>query len=219
MAIGGCSGSKSIPSGPNTAYTLPLTRGTVQAAVDLLTTGTDTVPVQCGATVPVDCPSGTPGPTITVALDRVADSIVLIDSSFSSIEYTFSAHLTLTTNQDIPLTLPVVGECGLHVDTSPGASPTVHVSGQAHFTSSVGAGPLDELMVTVGLDGLEAADVSLTGGTACALATVASGVYVGAISAALRTGGTIPLCAGSGPGLFVVCGTTTPFRARRLAAR
>lgn len=205
LALAGCGGSRSGPTAPPPPppYTMPLSRATIQSAVDLVTTGMDTVPVLCGGTVPVDCPGGAPGPVITVSRVRVLDSLLALRPDTA---YDFSAYVTLTSSQDIPVTVPVVGDCGLHLDTTPGASPTVRLSGQAYFVSSVPAGPLDELEIDVGLDGVEAADVSLTGGAGCALVNQSIGFYLGVISAALRTGtGPIFLCAGSGPGLFVVC--------------
>ena len=212
LALAGCGDSGSGPTSPPPPYKMPLSQATIQSAVDLFTTGTDTVPVQCGGTVPIDCPGGASGPVITISRARVVDSLFLqrLDTAYS-----FSAYVTLTSSQDIPVTIPVVGDCGLHLDTSAGSSPTVHLSGQAYFTSSVPAGPLDELALTFNLDGLEAADFSLSGGTACALANEAASFYVGTILSALGTGAPIFLCAGSGPGLFALCPSSPSAAERR----
>ena len=200
LAPAGCGGNST--TSPSQPYTMPLTQATVQSAVDLFTTGTDTVPVQCSGTVPIDCPGGSAGPVVTIALDRVSDSIFTFMPGQS---YQYSTHVALTVSQDIPVTIPVIGACGLHVDVSQGASPTVHVSGEVTFRSSTLAGPLDELDLTAALDGLEAADVSLTGGGACALANESLSLYLGLLTTALGTPTEVLLCAGSGPGKFVTC--------------
>ncbi len=202
IAFAACGGSSSETTAPKPKYTMPLTLATVSSAVDLLTTGTDTVPVQCTGTLLVDCPGGVAGPVVTISRVRVLDSIVTLAPG---VQYTYSAYVTLTSTQDIPVSVPSVGDCGLHLDTSPGNSPTVRVFGGAYFRSSVQQGPLDELALTIGLDGLEAADISFTGGTVCQVANATISLYLAPIAAALQGGTTILLCAGSGPGRFVVC--------------
>jgi hypothetical protein len=192
----GCGSNKS----PTGVESLPVTTETVQAAVDMVTTGHVNVNAVCSASVPVNCKDGTPGSPIVVDLTRTGLTI----GQTSELVFTYTAQVAIVSEAGIPLTIPLVGTCYLSVDTAPGASPTVQVAGKATFDSRTPGGPIDRVTMTAQVTGMEAADLSLTGTSGCA--TV--GVPASSIESLLNNdlaNAELRFCGAPGPPLLVAC--------------
>jgi hypothetical protein len=172
---------------------LPQTAATVQSAVDFVTMGQDTVPVDCGSAITINCTGGNPGTTpAVITLTRTALSLdSLAEGSFS-----FGAQVTITTT-GIPITIPTVGNCTLNVDTSPGTSSTAQLSGPVTFPEST------HVQVVATLEGLEDDDISISGGIGCALADGFHAFVVGTLGDALSR--SVILCGAPGAPLLVPC--------------
>src|SRR4029077_18686994 len=88
--------------------------------------------------------------------------------------------------------------------TASGA-PTVRVAGAANFTSQTAGGPINRLDVRIdSVVGLDAADVSLNGGTLCTVATF-GGVAIGIVSRTFASPTPLHLCGAPGATLFEIC--------------
>jgi hypothetical protein len=121
--------------------------------------------------------------------------------------YSFSATLSASTITDIPINIPLVGDCGLRIDTSQGSSPTITVTGNLNFTSHASGDSINEVdFSSVQVSGFEAADFALTGGFGCSIANIGSAFPIGVLDQTLvgRVGGG-KLCGVVGPALFQPC--------------
>jgi hypothetical protein len=146
---------------------LPQTVATVQAALDLMTTGHIQVQTVCNGSPIVNCPSGTPGPPALLALTR--DSLFI--SPVSPGVYSFRARVVVVNaSTAIPVTFSGLS-CTVFINTTQGASPTIQVTGTATFTRQVATDPIDRIDVTnVTVTGLELVDLTIGGGMQCQIA-------------------------------------------------
>ena len=190
----GC-GSKSATA----PLTLPVTSATVQSAVDLFTTGTLHVPPSCGTSPSIDCPGGTAGTPIPVTVTRGATTIAQTAPDV----FGYDVDLAIATGSAIPVSYQGV-DCTVAVNTAAGASPTVHVAGTATFSSQTPGGSIDRLDLTIALTGLEATDVTFSGGTLCQMANFGGLSFFGGIVTNAFEGVASHLCAGAG-GQLTTC--------------
>jgi len=185
-------------TGPHLYDALPETAATVQAALDSVTNGVVPVPASCPT---VNCPGGTPG-AATITLTRVTATAV----AQSARTFAYTATMKVLTANDIVVTLPVVGVCGLHIDTRPGTDSTIQVTGTATFvTDNAGGTPNRLSFSTPNLTTVAADDFALTGGLACAAGGGGSLSFFINILATTITPQFRQLCGAAGPDLFVAC--------------
>ena len=189
-ALGACSSDS-----PTEPESLPQTLATVQAALDLVTTGQLELEGSCAGTTTVNCPGGTLASPAHVNLTRTADTVYFVTGQD---RYDFSATLSAVTPAGIPVTFPVVGACTLNIDTSPGTSSTITLTGSARFTSP------DRLDVSnLDVTGFEDADASITGSISCAAASFGLSFYVDMLTSMFEQN--VSFCAAPGPALLRLC--------------
>ena len=141
------------------------------------------VPASCGGSPAVCCPGGNPvsqcGP---VQIAFVTASATLTPTADPDV-FTFLIPTTLKTVNDIPIQVPLVGDCGLAIDTTQGGSTTVDITGQVGFS----ADRLRMGLQSVALSGLENADVGLTGDFRCTIVTLGLSFFLGTLDQALQS--------------------------------
>jgi hypothetical protein len=196
---------------------LPETFGTVAEAVHYLLWDVDLeLPASCGGDPTVNCPDGSPiSPGPQLSLDGTQKTVTASGGA-----YTFAVTISVVSIQDIPVSAFGL-DCNLEVDTAPGLSPTIDVSGTIDFGPYDPDGPgttwlpsteLNRLVVeSVAVTGVEETDLSLTGPFQCQLAGFAVGVFVDMLTSALEdyVADAAP-CGPAGPELFIKC-PTVPF--------
>jgi hypothetical protein len=83
--------------------------------------------------------------------------------------YNVTARFRLKTDTDIPVTLPLAGQCGLKIDSTQGNSPDIMVTFHDSIVDGSPNGPT--VVSDVVVSGLESDDYEFAGGFACALLT------------------------------------------------
>src|SRR5258706_11200884 len=96
-------------------------------------------PASCGGSPSVCCTGGSPvapcGPLQFDFVLRVGESGPTVTASPDPDAVDVDIPMRLKTLADLPVTVPVVGDCGIHIDTAAGADPGVHVLFQVHFSA------------------------------------------------------------------------------------
>ncbi len=176
-------GTTTCSKSPTGLEVLPETLATVQAAVDLFTTGSLYVAANCGGTTTVNCPGGTPGGPVPVTETR--DSVHIVQSPDTTVYYV-TAWVALVTPHDIPISF-FGTDCGVAINSAPGVSPNVAITATAHFTSQTAGGPINRIdFSNVTLSGLETGDVTLSGASLlCTIGNFGLGFFVQTLQAAL----------------------------------
>ncbi|HEV8400218.1 MAG TPA: hypothetical protein VGQ18_10315 [Gemmatimonadales bacterium] len=193
-SVTGCAKDATAPE------VLPQTLATVQAGVDMVTTGQVKIVGTCAGSVPLNCPGGTLAGPAYVTLTRTADSVALVTGQDY---YYFSATMSAVSS-GIPITVPLVGACTLTIDTSPGASPTITLTGNVQFASGTLNGPIDRLdFSNIAVTGFETADVSITGSVSCAAASFGASFYILQLQDMFAQAAS--LCSAPGPTLLEPC--------------
>ena len=93
-----------------------------------------------------------------------------------------SLRMSLKTVADLPVSIPLVGDCGVHVDTAPGASSTIQVDVPLNLSAD---GLHVNALGAVSLTGLTTDDVSITGGFGCQVANLGLGFFLNTLQATL----------------------------------
>jgi len=149
------------------------------------------VPSNCGGSPSVACPGGQPSnPPATIEADpteHVGDTARIVvaigdphpDPTANTID-NVTVRVRLKTPSPIPASIPLVGDCGMNIDSSAGTYPDVRFDTQLTRLTNRLTGPPNQSGVTVSQ--LEAADVSLTGGIACAVANLGLGFFTGTLT-------------------------------------
>lgn len=183
---------------------LPETLATVQAAVDMVTTGQRQIVGNCLGSVPVNCPAGQLASPVNVTLTRTADTVAFV---VGQDRYDFSATMSAVSAMGIPITIPGTGACTLNIDTNAGTSPTITLSGSIVFTSQTLNGPIDRLdFYDLVVTGLETGDGTISGSVACAAANFGLPFFITQLQNMF-----VPvssLCSVPGPALLQPCPTT-----------
>lgn len=180
---------------------LPETIETIQAAVDLVTTGQLKLVGSCLGTVPVNCPAGHLASPVNITLTRTADSVAFV---VGQNRYDFSATMSAVSATGIPITVPAVGECTLNFDTNAGTSPTITVGGSVVFASQTLNGPLDRLdFSNLVVTGLETVDATITGSVGCAAASFGLPFFITQLQNVFIQAAS--LCSVPGPALLQPC--------------
>ena len=153
-------------SPPHRFQQLPMTLDTLWAAGDIWTGSREAdVAASCGGSPTVNCPGGIPGnPPPPLALTRTAGSVA---QTADPAVYSFSAQISVVSLTGIPISFSGVS-CAVSINTAPGPSPTVQVTGTGTFGRNVLGDPVNRLdLANVQVSGLTAEDFSLTGGFMC----------------------------------------------------
>jgi hypothetical protein len=120
--------------------------------------------------------------------------------------YDFSVDLSAVTPTSIPITLPVVGTCNVTINTAPGPSPTITITGSARFASQTLGGPIDKITFeNIDVTNLTAEDVTITGSVPCAAASFSLAFFVGTLAGTLEDNVARGLCVAPGPTLVQAC--------------
>ncbi len=145
------------------------------------------VPASCGGNPAICCPNGVPvtpcGPVQIDLVQRSGDAPRLElrpAQGASRLDVTLRARLKTVT--DIPVKIPVVGNCGIAIDTAPGPNADIKIDLPIGFPQDPLAGTTRVEAGAVALSQLTTQDVKLTGGIACQLASLGLGVFIGTIS-------------------------------------
>ena len=166
------------PGGGSPTCTVPF-RADARDIVDgfafsLSAAGNLDVPASCGGSQPVCCPGGSPsspcGPLHFDFVPRAGESGVTIAvGAGDPNQLDADIPVRLTTITDLPVTLPVIGDCGIRVDTSPGPSARVHILVPVQFSADrLRMGPVGAITLT----GLTTDDIVLSGGIGCQIANL-----------------------------------------------
>jgi len=135
-------------------------------------------PSNCGGSTPVCCTGGTPvspcGPVKTTVY-----GVSFVDVPGAS-RLDLTLHMALQTLSGLPVTIPLVGECLIHINTSAGATPTVRVDVPLYLSVPDG----DLYVASVGglaVSNFTTDDVSISGSFGCLIADLGLGFFVGTI--------------------------------------
>ena len=200
----------SVPSVADTFFatgadgldSLPQTVATVQAAVDLMTTGQIGVQTNCGGNPIVNCANGSPGSPIFLALTR--DSLSIVESPPGT--YNFGARVSVVSTTDVPFMYNGLS-CALGLNTAPGGSPTIRVTGTATFGRQLPGDPIDQIHIAnVSTSGVENADLTVQGNPTCSLQSL--GTLLGIATSIVNDAFTYAapwVCGAPGPALVELC--------------
>jgi hypothetical protein len=188
---------------PTAPETLPQTLETMQAAVNFVTNGQLLIPSSCGGSPAVNCPGGTAGSPVYLTTTQTASTVAFVPGAD---RYDFSVNLSAVTPTGIPITVPIVGECTLNINTAPGTSPTITITGNARFDRQTVDGPIDRITFNnLSVTNLTSDDVSLTGGFGCAFADLGISFFIGTLTDTFADNLAVGLCAAPGPALLRPC--------------
>lgn len=195
--VAGCGSDGGVE--PIALEALPVTAQTVEAAIEFRTAGPIEVPASCTGTVLVNCANGTPGSPVFAS--ATPSNLTVMETAPG--RYSFELDLAVTTLQSVPITYSGVG-CTVAVNTAAGASPTIHVTGTAEFTSHTADEELNRIDLVADASGVETADFAIGGNALCGIGDFASSYAISFVSAAVGDwfGG---LCGAPGPDLFMEC--------------
>ena len=145
------------------------------------------VPASCGGNPAVCCPGGNPvspcGPVVIDLMQRPGDQPRLElrpVGNASRLDVTVRARVR--TMMDIPVTIPLVGDCGIAIDTMPGSQQDIRLDVPVNFTQDATAGTTRIEVGTVAVSQLTSDDVRLTGNFACQLASLGIGAFIGTLT-------------------------------------
>lgn len=200
---GGCSSLEPIPGGfpaaartPNAAQVRVSQSGLATVAADPaallggLLGGSGLsfdVPSSCGGSPAVCCPGGNPqspcGPVVIDLVARPGDAPRMElrpASGASRLDVTVRARVK--TQADIPVNIPVVGDCGIEIDTAPGANPDIRLDIPVNFRQDTAAGTTRIEVGDVAVTQLTSDDVSLNGGFGCQFASLGISFFLGTLT-------------------------------------
>lgn len=159
---------------------LPETLVTVQAAADILTTGTVHVPADCNGSVPINCPGGVAAKPAPIDLTR--DSIQIVPGGAPR-QWYITAWVVAATPKDIPVTVPAAGECGMAINTALDSFPNIEVSFTTDFVTDASDTALNRLLITnASITYFETGDAAITGGILCQAANFGLSLFVNTLT-------------------------------------
>jgi hypothetical protein len=172
----------------------------------------DTIEVQpdCAGTLEAACTGGTPAdplPTMTADTASHAGDRARVEAvpDVANSRYDITLRLRLRTDSAIPITLPVVGACGLRIDTAPN-DPDLTVT----FHDNVVAPEGPTVVSGVALSGLESSDYELSGSFGCQVAATDPTMFTDVLARALTPWVTrrAVVCGAPAPDYFQGCPTS-----------
>ena len=202
---GGC-GMQPIPGGfvpakrnPNAAQLrvsdsgLAAITANPAALVGALTGGgalTFNVPATCTGSTPVCCTGGNPvspcGPVnIDLSLHAGDKPRLELHPKQGAKELDVVVRARVTSTMDIPVKVPIVGDCGIKIDTTASAPADIEIDAPIQFVQDAMAGTTNVIVGTVALQDLTASDVSLTGSIGCQVANFGLGFFLSTLTSQL----------------------------------
>ncbi len=141
------------------------------------------VPASCGGSTPLCCPGGVPvspcGPLQFDFVPRAGESSMILVSTSDPDRFDADVPVRVKTVTDLPVTIPLAGECGLQIDTSAGPSPTIRIQAPVFFSADrLRMGPVG----SVTLIGLTSDDFTITGGLQCQAANAVGSIFIGILA-------------------------------------
>ncbi len=141
-------------------------------------------PANCGGSTPICCPGGNPqnpcGP-IDIDLNKQAGDLPRLElkpaQGASRLDVTVRARVK--TEMDIPVKVPIAGDCGVQIDTTAGSTKDIQIDAPINFVQDATAGTTRVVVGTVNLANLASEDVSLNGGFGCQIANLGLGFFIG----------------------------------------
>ena len=150
------------------------------------------VPASCGGRTPGCCPGGTAqnpcGPIdIDLSLHAGDTPRLVLAPKQGGAELDVTLRARIKSAMPLPVTVPVVGDCTVAIDTTPGPTPDVQIDMPITFQQDPTAGTTRVVVGTVALTNLTSDDVSLGGSIACDIASLGLSFFIGTLSSALTS--------------------------------
>lgn len=172
-------------------------------------------PASCGGSTPICCPGGNPvnpcGP-INIDLTMHPGDLprLVLTPAQGAGRLDVVVRARVKTVMDIPVKVPVVGDCGIKIDTNGGTPDDIQINAPISFVQDATAGTTRVVVGTVTVGNLSSDDVSLTGSFACQIANFGLGSFLsiltdqitGAIQSAIQD----QTCKACESGLVSECG-------------
>lgn len=140
-------------------------------------------PVNCGGSTPTCCPNGQPqNPCGPINIDfnlYPGDAPRLeVRPAQGGNRVDVTVRTRVKTMTDIPVTVPVVGNCGVRIDTAAGSVDDIRIDMPISFQQDAMAGTTRIVVGTVALSQLATEDVALTGNLGCQLANLGLSFFI-----------------------------------------
>jgi hypothetical protein len=175
-------------------------------------------PVNCTGTTPTCCPGGVPkdpcGPIdIDLKLAPGDPPRLELTPSQGNARLDVTVRARVKSETDIPVRLPLIGDCGLRIDTTAGTIQDVTIDAPISFVTDTTSDTTRISVGTVALTDLTTDDVALTGGFFCQAAdTIILGQLIGVLrnqlTAAVRTTIQGQACKACPSGQLAECGSS-----------
>jgi hypothetical protein len=174
-------------------------------------------PVSCTGTVPTCCPGGRAknpcGPIdIDLRLSPGDAPRLELKPSQGNARLDVTVRARVKSEADIPVKLPLIGDCGLKIDTAAGTTPDVTINAPVSFVTDPTAGTTRVSVGTVSLTNLTTQDVALTGGGFCQATNSILGLLLGVLTdqltAAVQTTIQGQACKACPSGQVAECGSS-----------
>jgi len=173
-------------------------------------------PVNCGGTIPTCCPGGrakTPCGPIDIDLQTPGTAPRLeLRPSQGNARIDVTVRARVKTETDIPVNLPLIGDCGLAIDTTAGTVKELQIDTPINFAVDATAGTTRAQVGAVAIGNLATEDVRLTGGFFCQATNVILNQLIGILRDNLTTAvqGTIQgqTCKACPSGQVAECGSS-----------
>ncbi|HEU0034646.1 MAG TPA: hypothetical protein VFQ53_28675 [Kofleriaceae bacterium] len=141
-------------------------------------------PANCGGSTPICCPGGNPqSPCGPIDIDLRAQPGDLprleLKPSAGNSRLDVTVRARVKTEMDIPVKVPLVGDCGVKIDTTAGSPDDIQIDAPINFQQDATASTTRIVVGTVNLTNLASEDVSLTGGFGCQVANLGLTFFIG----------------------------------------
>jgi hypothetical protein len=149
-------------------------------------------PVSCNGTTPTCCPGGVPkdpcGP-INIDLRPSPGDLPRLEltPSQGNARLDVKVRARVKSETDIPVKLPLIGDCGLRINTTAGAIQDVTIDAPVSFVVDPVAGTTRVSAGAVALANLTTQDIALTGGFFCRATNTILGLLLGVLTDQLTT--------------------------------
>jgi MYXO-CTERM domain-containing protein len=145
------------------------------------------VPANCSGSPSTCCPGGNPitpcGPIVIDLVQRPGDQprlVVAPSQGNARLDVTLRARVH--TMMDVPVNVPLVGDCGLHIDTEDAGADDLIVNLPVSFVQDAMLGTTRIQPGTAAISQLDNGDVALTGGFGCQFASLGIGFFIGTLT-------------------------------------
>lgn len=149
-----------------------------------------TVAASCGGTPAVCCPGGNPVQCDGLELSFLAADLVVTPTADPN-RFTFAVAVAARTTSDIPVNVPLVGDCDLAIDTAAGTSATIQLSGEMLFDvhpATSGPDVTHVRLAQLTSPALEEEDATLGGSFSCQLANFGISAVTGLVEDTIKGG-------------------------------